>query len=224
MASLWIDAIPIIEPKSNVAVFLDFEHHDAIAEGMNDASLNKNALPTLGYETGQIVIHRMLCEGAQTRSGRTRLQPGVNAARGCGFQNDPSLRFSGLALRNQIGPVVLGMHLHGQHLVHVEKFQRQRKSPESLRQLAENKVRRQFQQLSNGVAFERSIGHPAGMLVAIAQQPGFSDWSIARQGGAEPVRQTPSAPKPVLIDRYEAERIEYGLAHCSLAVVGRYLL
>src|ERR1700692_3471941 len=46
------------------------------------------------------------------------------------------------------------------------------------------------------------------MVIAITQQPGFPDWPVARQRYFQPVRQTPPAPKPVLIDWCEAQRVE----------------
>src|SRR5271155_3839988 len=69
--------------------------------------------------------------------------------------------------------------------------------------------RRQLHQLSDGASFERSIGDAAGMLIAIAQQPGLPDRPVVRQRRFEPVRQTSPAPKPVLVDRRETQRVQY---------------
>ena len=63
------------------------------------------------------------------------------------------------------------------------------------------------------LSFERSIGNEAGMVIAVAQQPGFADGAIARQRGGEQVGQTPATPKPILIDRFESQRIQRYLIH-----------
>ena len=65
MACFRINMIPVIEAKSNVAVFLDLEHHDAIAKRMNVAGLNKNALPAVGREAGEIIVRGLLRERPQ---------------------------------------------------------------------------------------------------------------------------------------------------------------
>ena len=44
LAGLRIDVIPVVEAKRDVAVFLDFEHQNAVAERVDDAGGDQNAL------------------------------------------------------------------------------------------------------------------------------------------------------------------------------------
>jgi len=53
------------------------------------------------------------------------------------------------------------------------------------------------------------------MFVAVAQNPRFPDGTVARQWRGQNRAQTPAAPKAVLVDRLESQRIErYGF-HCK---------
>jgi hypothetical protein len=78
---------------------------------------------------------------------------------------------------------------------------------------AEQPLRRVLRQLSDGLSLERSISHHAGMLVAVAQDPCFTDGAIARQWRCEKIAQLPAAPKPILEDRFESQRIEWYVIH-----------
>jgi len=60
--------------------------------------------------------------------------------------------------------------------------------------------------LTDGPPFERSVGNVAGMAVAAAQYPRFTDRAV-RQRRREYVVQVSPAPQPILIDRLESQRI-----------------
>src|ERR1035437_6479761 len=75
-------------------------------------------------------------------------------------------------------------------------------------QLSEQLFRRLLHQLTDGSPFERSIGNLAGMVIAIAQHPRLADGAIAWQRCGEQVGQTPAAPEPILIDRFESQGIQ----------------
>ena len=63
------------------------------------------------------------------------------------------------------------------------------------------------QQFFDGFALERSVGDNAGMVIAVAQDPSFSKRAISRQWSGENVGQTPTAPEPILVDRFESKGI-----------------
>jgi hypothetical protein len=45
------------------------------------------------------------------------------------------------------------------------------------------------------------------VVIAVAQQPGFTDRSVARQRCREQIGQAPAAPEPILVDRFESKGI-----------------
>ncbi len=117
-----IDVLPIKKAKGDIAVFLDFKHHDAITQRVNDPGLDQNALTAMRREASETIIDRLLRELTQILRGRASFQTGINAASPPGFKDDPCLRFSSLASRNELQLAIGRMHLHGKHLMHVEKF------------------------------------------------------------------------------------------------------
>ena len=72
-----------------------------------------------------------------------------------------------------------------------------------------------FEQLSDGAPFKRSIGNPALMIFAVAEHPRFAERAFIRQGRGEKIGQTPAAPEPILIDRFEAQGIQQCLTHAT---------
>ena len=105
------------------------------------------------------------------------------------------------------------MHLDREHFACVEEFQQQWESAEAPGQLSHRLFWKLLQHLSDRPPFEGSIGNLAWMIVAVAEYPGFTDGSIARQRCAEQIRQTPAAPDPILIDRFESQGIKRYLTH-----------
>ena len=103
---------------------------------------------------------------------------------------------------------IRGMHLDREHFTRVEELQQQRKSAESPGQLSHHLFRKLLQQLTDGLPFERSIGDAALMVIAVAEHPCFADRTVARQRRGEQAGQTPAAPEPILIDRFESQRIK----------------
>ena len=99
---------------------------------------------------------------------------------------------------------IRGMHLDREHFTRVEELQQQRESAETLGQLSQQLLRRLLQQLTDGPPFERSIGNLAPMVIAVAEYPRFADGAVARQRRGEQVGQTPAAPEPIHVDRFES--------------------
>jgi hypothetical protein len=56
------------------------------------------------------------------------------------------------------------------------------------------------------------------MVVAVAQDPGLADGTIARQRSGKQIRQTTSSPEAILVDRFESERMERDLIDGILSV------
>ena len=75
---------------------------------------------------------------------------------------------------------IRGMDLDGEGLAHIEELQQQRKSGKAASQSSHELLRRLVQQLFDGFSLQRSVGDEAGMVVAVAQYPGFSNRAISR--------------------------------------------
>ena len=99
------------------------------------------------------------------------------------------------------------MHLDREHFPRVEELQQQWESAETPRQFSHQLLRILLQQLTDGPPFKRSIGNPARMVITVAEYPRFADRAVARQRRGEQVGQTPSTPEPILVDRFESQRI-----------------
>ena len=108
---------------------------------------------------------------------------------------------------------IRGMHLDREHFTRIEELQQQREPAESPGQLSQQLLRPLLQQLTEGPPFERSIGNAAWMVIAVTEYPGFADRAVARKRCGEQVGQTPAAPEPILIDRFEAKGIQRYLTH-----------
>jgi hypothetical protein len=80
-------------------------------------------------------------------------------------------------------------------------------------EITQQPLARLVQQLSNGLPFERSVSDYTGMFVAVAQDPSFADRAIARERRRHKVAQTSTTPKPILVDRFESQRIERYIIH-----------
>src|SRR5580658_1833240 len=198
-----VDVIPVVETKGNVAVFLNLEYDDFTADRVNSTGFYQHTLAAGRRETRQIIVRCPLRDRAQIGGGRSRFQARVNAASWSRLKNDPRLGLAGVAIRDQLSFAVGRVDLHGEHLLHIEEFQQQRKSAKPGRQSAEDLSRRLFHQLRDGAPFQWSVRDTAGVLVAIAQQPRLTDRSVTRQRRVEPVLQSPSAPKTILVDWVE---------------------
>jgi len=78
-----------------------------------------------------------------------------------------------------------------------------------------------MKQLPNSPSCERSIDNVAGIVIAVAQQPGFADGAIAGQRRGEQIYQTPATPKSILIDWFESQWIQryviHGMSFCCCA-------
>jgi hypothetical protein len=153
------------------------------------------------------------------------LQTGIDARTRRRRQDEPGFGLAAFARRDQCGLVVARMHLDRQHLLHVEKFQQQRKAAEPLRQIPQDRCRRARDQLRDRAPLQRPIGDTAWILGAVAQQPGFADRPVAGQPGARPFGKAATAPKAVLKDRLEAERIQRRIGrifHATRVVAARW--
>jgi hypothetical protein len=83
------------------------------------------------------------------------------------------------------------MYLDREHFTRVEELQQQWESAEGRGQLPQQLLPRLLQQLSDG-------------RIAVTEYPRFADRAVARQERSEQVGQPPTAPKPILIDRFES--------------------
>src|ERR1017187_2994016 len=91
--------------------------------------------------------------------------------------------------------------------MYIEELQQQWKSLKVMGQPSQNLFWKLLQQLTNRLPFERPFGYLALMVIAVAEYPRFADRS-ARQRGGKQVCQMPSAPQPILIDRFESQWIQ----------------
>jgi len=97
------------------------------------------------------------------------------------------------------------MDLDREHFTCVEELEQQWESAETRGELSQHLLRRLLQQLTDGPPLERSIGNLARMIIAVAEDPRFADGAVAWQRRGEQAGQSPSAPKPILIDRLESQ-------------------
>ena len=125
------------------------------------------------------------------------------------LQHDPGFGLAGLARRYIVGFPVRRMHLDRERVAHVEEFQEQREAAEASGQCSQQLLRELLEQLAQGLSLERPVGDEAGMVVAVAEQPGLADGAIAGQRGGEQVSQPPAAPQPILVDRFESQWIQW---------------
>lgn len=73
------------------------------------------------------------------------------------------------------------MHLYGDHFLRIEELQQQRKSLKAMGQFSQHLLRKPLQQLTDRLAFERPLGYLARMVIAVAEQPSFSDRSVRQR-------------------------------------------
>src|ERR1700678_3100793 len=89
----------------------------------------------------------------------------------------------------------------------IEEFQQQRKSAETPGQLSQKLLRKLFQQLSDSPSFKRSFGYLTRMVIAVAEDPRLAH-RTARQRCRKQGGQMPTAPEPILINRFESQWIQ----------------
>jgi len=138
MTSLRINVIPIIKAKCDVAVLLDFENNGAIAKGVHHTGVDKDRIPWGRSEAREMVVDCSSRECSQMRCCCARLQSSIDAASRLGLKNYPRFRFSCIARWDKIDPLIWWMNLHREHLVDIKKFEKQRKSLESIFKFAKN--------------------------------------------------------------------------------------
>jgi hypothetical protein len=85
------------------------------------------------------------------------------------------------------------MHLDRQHFPRIEELEQQREAAKALCQPPHQLILRLFHELADGVPRERPVGNLARVVIAVAQDPRFSDRAL-RQRGGEQVAQTSSSP------------------------------
>ena len=97
LACLGVDAIPVVQAKRDVAVFLHFEHHQA-AEGVNGPSSEEDGVADPRREACQKVRHRPARERPlQIVLRGAWLQARVDTARRPRLQHDPCFGLAALA-------------------------------------------------------------------------------------------------------------------------------
>src|ERR1700677_111181 len=105
------------------------------------------------------------------------------------------------------------MHLNRERLLNIEELQQESKTSVVLRQVSHEVLRRFVHDLPNCLSFQRSRGDEAGMIVSVAEQPGFTDRAITRKRSRQHVGQTPAAPGSILVNRLEAQWIKRYVIH-----------
>ena len=180
LACLGIDMIPVVKTKGHVAVLLYFKNYNVV-QGVDGSRLHQDSVARLWREVRQVVLNFPVCNSAAKIIRRgAGLQAGVDTAFGIRFQDYPRFGFSSLPRRNQFKMRIRGMDLDGQSLAYIEKLQQQRKSGKLPSQPSHELVRPLVQQFFDGFSLERPVGDEARMVVAVAQDPGFSNWAISR--------------------------------------------
>ena len=144
---------------------------------------------------------RVVCRGG-------RLEARVDAAFWPRLQHHPGFGLCRSRPRGEVRLLIRWMHLDRERVARIEELQQQREPAEAPGQFSQQLLRPLLKQLPDGPSFERSIGDAARMVLAVAQQPGFADGAIAGQRRGEQVGQTPAAPEPILIDRFESQWIQ----------------
>ena len=194
LACLGVDAIPVVQAKRDVAILLHLEHHH-VAQRVNGSGSDEDGIAESRGEARQKVRHGMAREGPlEIISSGASLQAREDAAGRPCLQHDPRFGLAALAGGDTFRLSILGMHLDRELLVCVEKLEEHRKSLETARQFSQQLVRRLLQQLPDGRSFERSVGDLAGMVIAVTQEPGFTNRSVAGQRCREHIR--PGAGRP----------------------------
>ena len=100
-----------------------------------------------------------------------------------------------LACGDILGLPIRWMHLDREHVARIEELQQQREPAEAPGQFSQQLLRPLMKQLPDAPSLERSIGDAAGMVIAVAQQPGFADGAIAGQRSGEQVGQDAGRPR-----------------------------
>jgi hypothetical protein len=129
------------------------------------------------------------------------------------FQHDPDFCLAGFVGWNQAGIRIRWMHLNGERFPDVKELQQQREAAKTMVPCTEQLLGESLTQFPEGLPSEWSIGNPAHMVIAIAEHPGFTDGTGARQRRAQQVAQSPAAPEPILVDRFESHGIQVYLIH-----------
>src|SRR6202047_3216210 len=180
---------------------------------MNSPGPYEDTVARLWRKAGQLACDCSVLDCLpQNRCGGERPQARINASLWSLFQDHPCFGLSGITRRKKILICIGWMHLNRETLAHIEEFQQQRETTEVSRQLTQQLLRRLLQHSCDSLSLEGSIRDHAGMVVPIAQEPGFAD-EAARQWRGQQSAQTPAAPRPILIIRLESQRIESYILH-----------
>ena len=168
----------------------------------------------MGVKLAQVVRHRSVRERLpQFVAGGSWLQTRVDAAFWARLQHDPGFGLPALARRQKVRLAIRGMHLDREHLARVEKLQKQGEPAETAGEPSQHLLRRLLQQLPNGLSFEQPVGDPAGVVIAVTEDPGFADRAVARQRRGKQIGELPTAPGSILVDRLETQRVQRHFTH-----------
>src|ERR1035441_7193822 len=205
---------PIVKAECYIAVLLDFKDNYTAAQGVNRSSRNEYAVAWLGDDAHEVVRDGPVGKRMpQIAVSRTRFQARINAASFICLNHDPRFGLPGFPRWNQLWVRIAGMHLHGEHLVCVQKLEKQRETAEARRQLAHQLFLESLHHLSKGLPCQRSIRNHALVVRTVAEHPCFTDGSVPRKRCGEQIGQPPAAPQPILVDRLEAQGIQRHLIH-----------
>ncbi len=104
----------------------------------------------------------------------------------------------------------------------VEELQQQWETLATSRQLPHHLFWKLIHQVTDGLPFESAVVHAAGVVIAVAEHPGFANRTV-RQRRAQQARQPSAAPEAILIDRLKSQWVQnsftQGAAYCPTGSV-----
>ena len=100
---------PIVKAECNIAVLLDLEDNNVVAQSMNRSRRDEYGVARLGDNTHQAIGNRPASDGMpQTVDRRARFQASIDMASFFCLDHDPSFGLPRLAGRDQLWVASLG--------------------------------------------------------------------------------------------------------------------
>ena len=177
-----IDPVPVVKPKSDVAVLLNFKDEQPLAQGVNGPGRQEDAISFSRREGGKAIGNRALpqCLAKRVRSDAGP-QPRIDSAGRLGMEDHPGFGLAALARGKQVGVPIIRVDLDRKGFPRIEELQQQGKPPVPIRYGPEQLDGGFFHELAQGTAPQRPVGHTAKVFALVAEDPGFADRLLARQ-------------------------------------------
>src|ERR1017187_10377549 len=115
-----VDMAPIVKPECHIAILLNLENHNIVAQSVNRSRRDEYGIARLWGNA-----HKVFCNGSvaqrlsQNVSSGARFQAGINLAPFLSFNYHPRFGLCRIAGWIQLRGIVSGMHVHRKHLVRV---------------------------------------------------------------------------------------------------------